>query len=368
MHDRHSNHRFNPAAAGVIATALLMAGCTGSTPPTPVPAEPAAATNNPATAPPANNSSAASGSADIGRARRQNERWTDANGVQYLGNVPLDVFFDQPYSVVQDSTQVGGVAAGMPVAEMGGTPATAEPEPPPAAASASSDWGEMIPLATLKEEVNSIRNFMDKSLRTVADYNSSMLMIPPKAAAMGALATIAMEHPEEITWKEDAKYIRDLAKQMNDSALQRGKKDQNRLLVLFENIADTLNRSKPAGLEEPPEDDSYADVAEMRLLMMRMEAAEKRMKNEAGSETAFETQKEMIRHEAAMLGTLAKVVTLEGYGYEEDEEFIGYAKRLIDATAAIRSATETNDFASYDQALSKISTGCTECHSAFKND
>lgn len=367
MHHRHSRRHFNPAVAGLIATALLLSGCTGSTSPAPVATDPAASQTTPAAAPAANVSSSAVGANDIGRARRQNERWTDANGVQYLGDVPLDVFFDQPYSVVQDSTQVGGVATTTPAAEMGATPATNEPEPPPAA-TASSDWGEMIPLADLKEEVSSIRNFLDKSLRTVAEYNSSMLMIPPKAAAMGALATIAMEHPEEISWKEDAKYIRDLAKQMNDSALQRGKKDQNRLLVLFENMADTLNRSKPAGLEEPPEDDSYADVAEMRLLMMRMDAAEKRMKNEAGSETAFETQKEMIRHEAAMLGTLAKVVTLEGYGYEEDEEFIGYAQRLMDATAAIRAATEVNDFASYDKALSKISTGCTECHTVFKND
>ena len=360
--------------------AITIAGCGGTTPAPPnttgtggAETTAAASGQTNSTAP----SATTSGDSDIGRTRRQNERWADANGVQYLGNVPLDVFFDQPYAVASDATPLAGVNPATTVAlntGSAGTPSTAETAAVTADTTAADgaadggDWAEHIPLKTLDEEVTSIRNFMNESLRSVGSFNSSMLMIPPKAATVAALATIAMEHPEEISWKEDARYIRDLAKHMNESDLQRGKKDQDRLLKLFENMQDTLNRSKPAGLAEPPAEDSFADVAEMRLLMMRMGAAEKTMKNEAGTETTFESQKTLVMHEAAILGTMAKVVTASGYGYADDGEFLGYAQRIIDAAKEIRTAAETGSFESYESALGKVATACTECHSAFKNN
>ena len=364
-------------AASISCLAMLFSGCNNSTP-SPPPTTGTTPVVNPGGGEQV--TSPAQASTDIGRPRRQNERWADANGVQYLGNVPLDVFFDQPYSVVQDATPIGtgetqAVAStdggmsgggmsggGAPVDATAAKPLTAEP-----AAAAGNEWTTLLSVETLLEEVNTTRNFMKESLQTVGAFNSSMLMIPPKAAVMAALASIAMEYPGEITWKEDAKYIRDFAKQMNESTLQRGRKDQVRLLELYESMSDTLNRSKQADLKEPPETDTFVDVAAMGLVMMRMQSAEKRMKNEAGSETAFTSQKKMILHEAAMLGTMTKVVTMSGYGYEDDAEFLGYAKRIVDAAIAIRTAVEVNDFATYEQSLSNLSTACTECHSAFKN-
>ena len=133
-------------------------------------------------------------------------------------------------------------------------------------------------------------------------------------------------------------------------------------------MTDTFNRSRPAGLEEPPEGDGFVDVAEMRWLMMRMEESEKRMKTEAGSESAFTSKKDLINHEAAILATMTKIITLEGYGYEEDEEFVGYAQQIIDAAKSIKDAALANDFSSYELALSKVATSCQECHSVYKNN
>ena len=92
---------------------------------------------------------------------------------------------------------------------------------------------------------------MNENLQSVGNYNSSMLMIPPKAAAMAVLANVALDHPDDVSWKDDAIYVRDLAKQMNSGPLQRGAKDQRRLLGLFESVSDTLNLSRPAGLPDP---------------------------------------------------------------------------------------------------------------------
>lgn len=369
---------------GILASAFV-AGC-GSSNPAPTDGQ-----NSQAAQPaPSSDGGSAAGSpppvqptasSDSNQPRRQNERWADADGREYLGMVPLDVFFDQPYSIASDVTPLGGAApAGTgngalppPASGMGSGGSTPQatdtaPESTSTASSGSLAWDEMVPLDVLKAEVTSIRNFLNQTLQSVGSYNSSMLMIPPKAAAIAVLSEIATEHPEAVSWKDDAVYIRDLAKQMNESTLQRGKKDQSRLLTLFENMTDTFNRSRPSDLEKPPAEDSFVDVAEMRFVMMRMGDAEKKMKTEGGSESAFGSKKDMINHEAAILGTMTKVITLEGYGYEDDDEFIGYAQKIVDAAKSIRDAAAADDFNSYELALSKIATACQECHSVYKNN
>lgn len=327
--------------------------------------------------------SSTSGSSATDKPRRQNERWTDANGVEYLGNVPLDVFFDQPHTVASDQTVLGGSAvaattapanamSGMTGSPMGmpsmqpSTDAAAEPAPPETAS--GNSWPDLISAEEIKTEITDSRNFLNKSLQRYGDYKKAMLMIPGKAASIAVLSHIAMQHPEEVSWKADAIYIRDLAKKMNEETLKPDKKSHERVLTLFENIASTLDRSRPADLEEPSTEDSYVDVAGMDMLMVRLDEAEKRLKTEAGSQSAFETKKEMIKHEAALLGTLSHVITLEGYGYADDDEFKGYANSIVKAARTIRDSVDTNDFDSYELALSKVSTSCSDCHSAYRNN
>lgn len=307
------------------------------------------------------------------------EVWVDQKGQKWFGDVPMDAFFDQPYTVASNSAPIGGNAASTAVAAV--TPTTGEASPEkieapattagtdaPASTASGDSWAELITETELDNEVKAIRNYLNENLQSVSNYNSAMLMIPPKAATLGAMAGVAMAHPNAVSWKDDAKYVRDLAKQMNADTLRSGPKDQKRLLGLYESVSDTLNRSRPAGLEEPPESDGFSEVSEMRLLMHRMEESEKRMKTEAGTEGALASRKEMVAHEAAMMATLAKIVTLPGYGYEDDDKFKGFAIDVVKSALAIKAAAESNDFAAYEISLTKVSTSCSNCHSEFKNN
>lgn len=317
--------------------------------------------------------------------RRRDEVWVDDEGRKWFGTIPFDVFFDEPYAVAANQTPIGPgadpVMPGIPSPEQpandGGSSPAPGPETPagdpgtpetPDAAATAFAWDQLIDAQTLDDEVKSIRNFFRETLQSVGNYNSSMLMIPPRAATMSVLAAVAGEHPEEVSWKDDAGYVRDLAAQMNSDTLQRGAKDQRRLRALYESISDTLNRSRPAGLEEPAAIDSIADVAEMRLVMMRMSQAEQQMRTEAGSEGSFEKNKDMVLHEAAILATLTHTVTLEGYGYSDDPTFVGYGQEIVEAARSIINSANSGDFSSYELSLSKISTTCQTCHSEYKND
>ena len=358
----------------VAAASMFLVGCGGGNPPATESVQPATqsapAADSATEAPTPSSSDSVSN-----RPRRQNERWKDANGVEYLGNVPLDVFFDQPYSVASDTTPLNGAGPAngqsLPTAPAmnDGLPTSVPPPPdaPTTVESGEQSWDELMPMTVIDEEITSIRNFLNQSLQSVGSYNRSMLMVPPNAATVAVLSGIVMQHPEDISWKEDAIYIRDLAKKMNESTLMPGKKDQDRLLKLFESLADTLNRSRPADLDEPPADDDFATVAEMRYVMMRMSQAETKLKTEV-NESGFASKKDMVKHESAILGTMAKIVSLEEYGYGDDEEYVGYAQRIVQGAKAATNAAEGGDFGTYELALSKVSTACQECHAAYKNN
>ncbi len=403
----------NPGAADngwmvfllLFALSLGICGCSGNEPiPVAVPDGASAADNQGSTVVVPTNGT---GTPDADRsakngARGRDEVYVDEKGQKWFGKVPFDVFFDDPYAVATLQTPVTGTGAtaavdavpvppsdnqAAPQSTSSGAvsssaastpempadvtkPAESSVATPPVSPSAggTGNWAGLIPVSVLEEEVKNIRNFLNENLQSVGNYNSAMLMIPPKAAALGVLAGVAMEHPENVSWKSDAVYVRDLAKQMNATPLQRGAKDQKRLLALFEAIADTLNRSRPAGLAEPPADDSFAEVSEMRLVMMRMEEAEKRMKTEAGTAASFASGKTMVQHEATLLATMTHTIMLPGYGYSDDKEFTGYGQTVVEAAKTILTASESDDFSSYELALSKISTTCQSCHSKYKND
>ncbi|MCP4784473.1 MAG: cytochrome c [Fuerstiella sp.] len=356
----------NLFAVACAAASMSLIGCGGSDAPAPQSATTTDSTT--ATAAPSSSDSV------LNRPRRQDERWKDANGVEYLGKVPLDVFFDQPYSVASDATPLNGIAStdspSVPLAPAvnNDSPSVApSADPPTTVESGGQSWGELMPMSVIDEEIKSVRNFLNQSLQSVGSYNRSMLMVPPNAATVAVLSGIVMQHPEDISWKEDAIYIRDLARKMNESTLMPGKKDQDRLLKLFESLADTLNRSRPADLDEPPADDDFATVAEMRYVMMRMGQAETKLKTEV-NESGLTEKKDMVKHEAAILGTMSKVVALDEYGYGDDEEYVEYAQRIVRAAQAAVDAAEGGDFGTYELALSKVSRACQECHAAYKND
>ena len=303
-----------------------------------------------------------------GQRRGKWEVYTDAEGRKWFGEVPYDVFFDDPLGVANDNEPVAMTSP----PDMGSAsvktpdPGTKAEANPVTAAASGDDWPSAITAEELNAEVKAIRNFLNPKLQNTGQYYSNMSMIPHHAATLAALAGVAAQHPGEISWKADALYIRDLAGSMNEKPLQRSPTFQRRLLGLFEQISDTLNRSRPADLEEPDAEASIADYAEMPMLMKRMDEAYKTMKTNAGSEPAFRKNTDMIRRQAAALGALAKVITTEGYGYEDDDEFIAFAKTVMQESRNMVDSTTLESFESFDASMSKAYASCTQCHTGYK--
>ena len=304
--------------------------------------------------------------------RRPDEEWKDFEGRRYIGKVPYDVFFDHPLDVATDD-QSGGRAKNRrpklsPIGSMTPVPKTDHAAPKSnAGPSAATDWASFLPAHVLEAEVKSNRNFLKQTLQSVGKYNSSVTMIPVRAATIAVLAGIAIEHSEEVSWKEDAAYIRDVAASMNALPLQRGPKDQRRLFGLFENLDDILNRSHPPGLPEPDPKTSLANVAEMRMVMLRMDTAEQRLQTEV-NESSFESRQDLVLREASILSGLVKAVTTESYGFADDPDFNKYAQHVAELGQAMRVAADAGDFDQFELNLSGMKDTCQDCHRDYKSN
>lgn len=295
------------------------------------------------------------------------------NGKDWIGDVPLDVWFDDPLAV---ASTTGNTAPVQPneASNVPNTPVQPMPMPmpmttpmeTPAATAGGLDWKRVIPGAVLDAEVTSIRNRFTADLQTVGSYNNSYLGMPPHLVTLAVLSHIAEKHPDDIRWKANAKYIKHLAGEMNAEPLRSGPSSQKPLKEKFDNIVEILNGSVPATLTPPPENEPLQEVAQIKYLMKRLENASKMIAVNGGTAEAMKSNAAQLRQEAAVLGALTEAL-LDGYeDYKDDETFAGYVKNMVDASVELQEHVQNDQFDKFELAVAKMNQTCDQCHSTYR--
>ncbi len=288
-----------------------------------------------------------------------------------LGDIPYDVWFDDPIGVSGDNKQVAVTTTATPGPSKT-TPGmkpepTPEPKPKPdSTANATIDWKKVIPAEVLNDEVKSIRNRFSGKLRNVGTYNRSYLEFAPFCITLSVLAEVASEHPGDLRWKKNAKIVRDLSALMIAEKLRTGAKSFKQVQIPFEQLTATLDGSPPSEVKKPSDEDSFADVADMGGVMKRMEMLAKFLKDNSGSEDVFTKYKDDLRHRAYILAAMTKALNTEGYGYSDDEVFLKFSNTMVEACIKMAEAAEAEDYKTFDKTLPIINQNCTECHSEYR--
>jgi len=292
----------------------------------------------------------------------------DKNGQKWWNNHPYDIWFDDPLKVAADRTSV----------ENGTSPSKTEDsstvskkksaaEPEEKISAAGSDWKEILPKETISLEVKNIRNTLSATMKTVGKYNSNFAEIPAQAATLSMLAMILEKHPESLTWKEDALYVRDLGLSMEEAAEGRGRKNYDATLKPFEQFLSILDRNKPSNLAEPEKDVEFADRAYLGSMMKRMKKAYLFLKNDAHDEDIFKEKSRQVVHEARILAALAKFITDKSYDSSEEKEYLEHANGITDDALQIVAAGKNSDYKVFRDSIDRITNRCNQCHTAYRN-
>ncbi len=293
------------------------------------------------------------------------------NGQKWIGDVPLDVWYDDPLAVASNTQVVPG--ASLPAGGNNGAMAPAQPNPMPAeteteepAAGGSTGWKSIITAAALDKEVTDIRNRLNTDLQNVGTYNRNYLALPPHLATLAVMAGVAKEHPEDFRWKDKAGYIQQLAKTMNADQLRTGAGSYRPLREQFDNFLDIMNGSVPPGLEEAAADEPIPDTTDFGELMKRLEVASKFISVNGGTEDAMKTNAEKLQHEAMVLGAVTKILNREGFGYEGDPGFDEFVDMLVKSSQDMNEAIQAEQFDKFDLARSQMGQACTLCHTDYR--
>lgn len=347
-------------AAALCLALLILPGCGPAPAPDPAPTS----------APPAETSTPA---APAGQTTPSPDQG-DESKTKWVGDIPYDVFYDQPLVVAADSStlapSISTSDASVAAADMA-PPTRADPTPAPSAAAptqpsagAGPDWPQLVKAEVLNEAVTRIRNRLTTNLNTLATYNRNIDAIVTDGASLAALAAVAEVHPEAVSWKDKAKYVRDLGYEIYQNAGGTGREPYDATKLPFEQIVAILNGGPPPDIEAA-DSVPFADVADRTEMMKRIKKSFDFLRAEINTESRFKESPEDIIREASVLAGFGGVLSHESYDSADQEMYQQFIRDFMQANIEVKKATEADNFASFEAARNRIQQACDKCHGEY---
>lgn len=306
---------------------------------------------------------------------------TDAQGKKWLGDVPYDVFFDDPLSVAAEgkgkaatvepqaknstpkTSPRGATAAGHPTRSS--EAAVVDPNKP-ASDRADNNWKRLVDIEVLDAETKRIRNDLTAQLQSVAKYNGHYKEIAVSGATLAAVAGIVAEHPDSVSWKKDAAIVRDLGSQIHDASKALGSPAYQATKTPYDQLVDVLDGNVPAGIKPPEARRPFAQVANRGGLMQRMDRSFQWLKKNVSTGAQLKKEGGRALHEAQMLAALSRVIGVGHYDSGEDAKYQGHSDELRKAAESAVAAVKSDDANAFGNAMTRVQKRCDACHADFR--
>lgn len=348
---------------------LLLAGCGGARSGKP---ETAAAEQPGETA-------ADSGSGVDSRPRKGEKSRKKGPTGDHIGEIRKDawpeIWFKDPLAIAAESGTVAGAAKATDLSaetKPTSSQSPAESVKPAAGKDAeakggATQWAAIISGEALANETKSIKNSLTPNLQDVGRYNSKWKEVRVDASTLAVVAGVARDVPDAPSWKQNAKYIRDVSSHIAGESKANGEQYYRKAREAYDKLDALLSGSKPPGLEESAENIKFSEVANRPFLMKRMERGYNWMKADINSEALFKKNSGRVAHEGAILSLLGKVIATPDYGDHDDPGYIESADAVSQSGRDIDEAVKKEDFKAYTEALDRSYKACSKCHEVFKN-
>ncbi len=292
---------------------------------------------------------------------------TDAQGRKWLGDVPYDVFFDDPLAVAAQGRPNG--PAPPPLSAPAPASAAAGPQMHagrPAAASSENAWARLIDMEVLDAEAKRLRQELTVHLQSIGKYNAHYQDVGVAGAALAAVAEIAAEHPGTVSWKKNAPMVRDLgmrihaaASAIGDQAYQQTKKEYDRLV-------DVMDGNVPADLPPSELRRDFAEAAGRGGVMKRMDRSLQWLKKNGTTAQGLKKESARALEESTLLGALARVILVGKYDSNDDAKYRGHAEELSRAAAEVVAGVRADNAAGVGQGAAHVQKRCDACHADFR--
>lgn len=353
-------------------TFVCLPGCGGS--------ENSATGNSGGNDPSANSNENGSPNANGGKTSGDGTLNVDKDGNRWVGDVPFDVydvFFDEPLQVAQDSQLVAtsnsntGMNVSTPPANNGNnaganTTTNTQDPMPMSTGGGSVKWEDLVTTEILLDETKKLRNELTTTLRSVGTYNRDFKTVQFRGATLATVAQILIEHPGDVTWKENAKYVRVLATEMANGAESTGRANYEKAQIPFEKIGVILSGSTPPELPEAEDQAAFGEFGDIAMLMSRIKNAEAFMRLNVQNTDDLKSKAKDVLHEAAMLAAVTQSLGDSEYVYASEENYQKFVKQMVTACQETMTAIKTENLEAFQAGIKAINKSCSECHNEYQ--
>lgn len=292
-----------------------------------------------------------------------------------LDGIPFDVWpevYDIPKGepvtpTTPPMTPNGGGAVTPPPVTPPVTPTTptTPTTPPPVASGGSVNWSDLISGEELDGEAKALNNILKTGTSTVGQFRRTKKEVGAAGATLAVVAIIAQKHPDDIRWKDKAKFIRGYGKSIWESA----DKDVSRDTWLetqghIEDFGTIMSGSTPAG--DPPEDESLAASTDFAGIMQRMDQLYKAIKNDGSSSDDFLANKDVLKQRTAMLTVLFQAILDKEFDLAEEADYVADTQAVVQAGKKMRESFLTDNFEGFSDAFGLINGKCNSCHQNYR--
>jgi len=289
---------------------------------------------------------------------------------KWIGEIPYDVFYDQPLTIAADNTSLASNATGNTPPATGTETTTDTPMPSTGTSSgggakSSVSWEEVIPMPFLVAEVKRLRTQLTQNLQTVATYNRATDQIALDGAMLSAMGALAEVHPEDNPWKVNAKFVRDLGYEVYMNADGTGREPWTATKEPFENAMTVLDGGATPDIS--PEDKlPFSDVVYMSEIMKQIELSFNSLKANINTEDRLKEDPAAVEREIRVLLALGTMMGTESYSYTDEKKYQDFVKRFVDGAKQSTDAVKTGLIDDFQAGLNTIQTTCAECHTQYR--
>ncbi len=284
--------------------------------------------------------------------------------VKKASGIPMDAFYDNPLQVAANNTALAPAA---PAKEGAAPDKPMNDVPKPAADGGTLAWSEFLPVEDLQSETKKIQSRVKASLQGPGTYNGNYKDIAVDGAVIAALAGIAIEHGGDVSWKKNAPLIRDLGHELSQAATGLGKENFEKSKTAFDKLDSVFGGAIPADAPKAAPKRPFNETADRDGLMKRIEKARNHLRDNINTEAKLKAGTDDILHETLMIATLGKVVTTEGYGSADEQDYQNFAAALINGAKDASAAAKDQSFQKFTDAMNKVNKSCDQCHANYGN-
>lgn len=220
-------------------------------------------------------------------------------------------------------------------------------------------------MGMLVEEVKLLRTSLTGNLQTVATFNKAQKPIALDGAILAALAAVTTVHPDSVSWKPNAHFVRDLAFQINENSAGTGREPYTKTKEPFDKLLVVLDGGKPPEMDSP-ESVPFSEVAYTSDLMKRIELSFNNLKTNINTDAKLKENAADAEREVRILLTLGTMIGDASYDNADQPAYQGFLKRFTDGARSGVQAIHTGNLPDFQAAINQIQTTCAECHQQYK--